>query len=170
VPHPERLFVAGLLHDLGSLVLYQSRADACRDHLLVAAGDEQALWQVETEAFGFSHAELGGRLLARWGLPEAITDAIACHHAPASARVAPFEAAVLHVAEALANRSGVGAFSEQAGESGQVDEDTWRTLGIRDPDALGAELLAEASEHFIETARLVCPPPAEARGAAARHG
>ena len=158
VLHPERLFVAGLLHDLGSLVLYQTRPDACRETLLIAAGDEAVLHQAEIEAFGSSHAELGGRLLSHWGLPEALADAVACHHAPARAAVAPLEAAILHVAEALANRSQIGAFTEHPSPEVAIDESAWATIGARDPGALAEELISEAGQHFMETVSMICPP------------
>jgi len=164
VLHPERLFVAGLLHDLGSLVLYQTRPDACRETLLIAAGDEAVLHQAELEAFGFSHADLGGRLLNHWGLPEALGDAVACHHAPANARIAPMEAAILYVAEALANRSQIGAFTEHASAETAIEEGAWTTIGVRDPAALAEDLISEAGEHFMETVSLICRP----RNAAAR--
>jgi HD-like signal output (HDOD) protein len=154
--HPERLFVAGLLHDLGSLLLYQGCPDASREALLVANGDEGVLYQAEVETFGFSHAELGGRLMTRWGLPEALADAVACHHLPAAARVAAMEAATLHVAEALANRSRIGAFAEQGSGEAAIDGAAWETLGVADPDALGADLIRQAGEHFLETVSLVC--------------
>lgn len=164
VLHPERLFVGGLLHDLGSLVLYQTRPDACRETLLIAGGDEAVLYQAELEAFGFSHAELGGKLMAHWGLPETLADAVACHHAPSNARTAPLEAAILHVAEALANRSQIGAFTEHPSEQTALDETAWATIGVRDPEALAEELIREAGQHFMETVSLVCPPRRAAVG------
>lgn len=164
VLHPERLFVGGLLHDLGSLVLYQTRPDACRETLLIAAGDEAVLYQAELEAFGFSHAELGGRLMTHWGLPEALADAVACHHAPSNAQTAPLEAAILHVAEALANRSQIGAFTEHPSEQTALDETAWATIGVRDPETLAEELIREAGQHFMETVSLVCPPRRAAAG------
>jgi len=158
IPQPERLFVAGLLHDLGSLVLYQSRPEACRETLLIADGDEAVLYQAEIEAFGFSHADLGGRLMVRWGLPAALADAVAYHHAPAAAEVAPFEAAILHIAEALANRSRIGAFSEQSRGEATVDDIAWLVLGATDPEALSESLIAQADERFLDTVQLLTPP------------
>lgn len=158
VLHPERLFVGGLLHDLGSLVLYQTRPDACRETLLIAAGDETVLYQAELEAFGFSHAELGGKLTTHWGLPDTLSDAVACHHAPSTARLAPLEAAILHVAEALANRSRIGAFTEYPAEQTGLEETAWATIGLPDPETASEELILEADQHFLETVSLVCPP------------
>lgn len=164
VLHPERLFVGGLLHDLGSLVLYQTRPDACRETLLIAAGYEAVLYQAELEAFGFSHAELGGKLMTHWGLPEALSDAVACHHAPSAARLAPLEAAILHVAEALANRSRIGAFTEHPAEQTALEETAWGTIGLPDPETASEELILEADRHFLETVSLVCPPRRAAAG------
>jgi HD-like signal output (HDOD) protein len=159
----ERLFVAGLLHDIGSLILYRSRPDASREVLLVAGGDEALVHQAELETLGFSHAGLGGRLLARWGLPDVVCEAVACHHTPGEARVAPAEAAILHVAEALANRSRIGAFSEDAAAQSPIDPLAWEVLGIPVPDELGDALITEAGQRFLDTASLVCPTPASTR-------
>ena len=117
VLHPERLFVAGLLHDVGSLVLYYEAPEACAEHLLVAAGDEEVMFQAEWEQFGFSHADLGRHLAEDWHLPEVLCEAIGCHHRPDTAALAPQEASLIYLANRLANGFEEGNFC------GQVVED-----------------------------------------------
>ena len=64
VLHPERLFVGGLLHDIGSLVVYSRLHELAREILLTAKGDEEVFYHMEMEMLGFSHADLGSLLLA----------------------------------------------------------------------------------------------------------
>ncbi len=109
--HPERLFVGGLLHDIGSLVVYNQASDAAKVLVLSSKGDEDIMYKSEIKSFGFSHADIGHMLLADWHLPENLTEAIRYHHNPGEAENAAMEAALIHIAEALANQLDLGAFS-----------------------------------------------------------
>ena len=100
---PADFFLAGMLHDVGRLVLAQARpgdyAQVCRD----TRRDPTALADREREAFGATHAEVGGALLQLWGLPSFLVEAVAFHHTPsafgpAAARLSPLTA--VHAAEA----------------------------------------------------------------------
>ncbi|HVM60255.1 MAG TPA: HDOD domain-containing protein [Verrucomicrobiae bacterium] len=83
-------FTTGLLHDIGKVVLTDVLgADYAR---VVEELDLQQPYPLETEKrlIGVEHCEVGGRLLARWGLPVPIIAAVWNHHSPASAK--PHEA------------------------------------------------------------------------------
>lgn len=73
-------YVAGLVHDLGVLVLALARPDEVRALQARAEGDEERLVQLERETWGFTHADVGGALLSLWGLPCSIVDAVLKHH------------------------------------------------------------------------------------------
>ncbi|MEO1496233.1 MAG: response regulator [Planctomycetota bacterium] len=78
----EDALVAGLMHDVGRLVIAQARP---RDYAAVVKHTADApadLPGVEREVFGASHAEVGGYLLELWGLPSRIVEAVAGHHQP----------------------------------------------------------------------------------------
>ncbi|WJW75251.1 HDOD domain-containing protein [Thiohalobacter sp. IOR34] len=153
--HPERLFVAGLLHDIGSLVLYAREPETMRDLLLVSDGDEGVLHQAEMAELGFSHADLGGALAARWLLPDGLQQAIAHHHIPSPAIDHALETAIVHLAETLANRSQLGAFCEQADGGAQADGVIWEILGIDAGTFDEAAIIGEAGLQFSETAGLL---------------
>ena len=97
----ERAYTAGLLQNLGSLVLDRFfREGEAYVSAVVAQGFP--LIEAEKYALGLHHAELGARLMTRWDLPEVLTDTIRFHHAPEQASVDPVLAATIHLAETLA--------------------------------------------------------------------
>lgn len=80
--HQETAFLAGLLHDIGWLVMMvylpQTQVVPRQCH-----GDTvDQMLAAERVAFGFDHAMLGGAVARRWHLPEAIAEAIRLHHEP----------------------------------------------------------------------------------------
>ena len=76
--------MAGLLHDLGKLILLTNFPKPYKQVLTEARGSGQDLWDLEYEAFGTSHAELGAYLMGLWNLETPIIEAIAFHHRPAN--------------------------------------------------------------------------------------
>ena len=98
----DQSFIAGLMHDVGKLVLESSVHPQFQRALALASEKEVPLWQAECEIFGASHAEVGAYLLGRWALPRAVVEALAFHHRPndcVSSRFTPLTA--VHIADAL---------------------------------------------------------------------
>ncbi|MFK8016071.1 MAG: HDOD domain-containing protein, partial [Gammaproteobacteria bacterium] len=74
-------FAAGLLHDIGQLVMFHHCETLMIDVMEIATHREDVtLVQAEDNVLGFNHAEVGAALALRWGLPESIMQAIAYHH------------------------------------------------------------------------------------------
>jgi HD-like signal output (HDOD) protein/CheY-like chemotaxis protein len=96
---------AGLLHDLGRLILAAHLPDAF-DSALQAAGTRNApLFEAERESVGATHAEFGAYLLGLWGLPDSTVEAVAFHHHPGAVGLTAFAPLVaVHVADALVHR------------------------------------------------------------------
>jgi len=102
----EEAYTAGLLHDIGQLVLAANYPDNFSAALKLAAEKKMILAEAETQVFGTSHAELGAYLLATWGLPWSIVEAVALHHNPGPAACQKFSSlTVLHVANAMAHET-----------------------------------------------------------------
>lgn len=77
-------FIAGLLHDLGKLVLGSVLGQEYADVLAEAERQNRAVHLAEREAFGATHAEAGAYLLSLWGFKDSITEAVCLHHEPES--------------------------------------------------------------------------------------
>ena len=75
--------MAGLLHDLGKLILATNFEKPYRQVLAEAQGTDKNVLDLEYEAFGTSHAEIGAYLMGLWRLENSIIEAIAFHHLPA---------------------------------------------------------------------------------------
>ena len=73
---------AGLVHDLGKVVLAVNYDDLYGRVHSLARKQPVPLWEIEKEMFGASHGEIGACLLGMWNLPGAIVDAAALHHEP----------------------------------------------------------------------------------------
>jgi len=149
VLHPERLFVSGLMHDIGSLVLYHQRPDAMRDILLMAEGDEEVLYQAELDRFKFSHASVAGYLMEQWQLPEELLDAVTWHHQPERAEKAPLEAHILYLANHLVNESEQGNFMGSPRAEIQLPEALLEVTGLQEDELFFA--FEEAAEQFPAT-------------------
>ena len=73
---------AGMLHDVGKLILAWKLPKRVKEQLAEAAKEHCPLHVVEERQHGFSHAEIGAYLLGLWGLPHVLVEAVALHHNP----------------------------------------------------------------------------------------
>jgi len=94
-------FSAGILHDLGVLVLVENFAERYAPVVSAARHDAVPLHLAERSAFGVCHADIGAYLLGTWGLPDSLVRAVADHHRAPRPGLALNAASVLYVANAL---------------------------------------------------------------------
>ena len=137
----ESAFTAGLLHDIGLLVLAAQDGAGLAELITAAREQVRPLHLVERARHGVTHADIGAHLLALWGLPHPVTEAVAGHHGsewlklPFDAVSATYVANVL-VEELEAELLSDGApaseldldYLERAGLGGRLDR--WRELAV----------------------------------------
>jgi HD-like signal output (HDOD) protein len=80
----EESFTAGLLHDIGKLVLAVNMPKEYTEVIRLAESGLE-LPQAEHQVFGANHADVGGYLIGLWGLPVPVVEAVALHHCPGRA-------------------------------------------------------------------------------------
>lgn len=124
----ERLFVAGLLRDIGHLVMYQSIPELSEQAELQARETQKPVFLVERELTGIDYARVGGVLMRQWQLPESLRNSTEFHVEPARVLDFKLETFLVHVAtlltEAVASGEefGVGML--------QPHPDTWSLTGL----------------------------------------
>ena len=107
----EEAFIAGLLHDVGKVVLSDLMGPSFERMTRISHEQRLPMWRVEREVLGFDHAELGSRIAERWRFPGSLVEAIGMHHRPAEAEAATALAHCVHMADVtcLFIAAGVGA-------------------------------------------------------------
>ena len=111
----ESPFVAGLLHDIGQLVLFSRAPQRAREALLMSvdAADDLALYACERAVLGFDHGAIGVALAQNWGLPLSLQECIQFHHEPSQARAHPVDVATIHIANSVAVLAEIGSKDPQ---------------------------------------------------------
>ncbi len=113
-PNVERFFVAGILHDLGRLILCMK----CPAEMSFCIGkvrqEGKLLVAAERECFGFDHALIGSLLVRHWKLPPSLEEAVLHHHAPSQSERNPTDVAIVHWADLAAHLMELGSSGEEA--------------------------------------------------------
>ena len=99
VLHSERLFTAGLLHDVGRLLMFMKVPDETASAEALRLQSRRDICEIEEELIGFSHAQVGEALLLHWNMPENLCASIRHHHDPEAASDAHLESAIVHIAD-----------------------------------------------------------------------
>jgi putative nucleotidyltransferase with HDIG domain len=122
-------FAAGLLHDIGKLILMTQRHFEWETIGKMAKSENITLWDAEHRVLGCSHAELGAYLLGIWGLPSAIVEAVAWHHNPSGSPVVQLSPlAVVHMADCIH----AALDPCKADDSDSFDSDFLARCGLKD--------------------------------------
>lgn len=110
---PEEVYVAGLLHDLGKVVMILEFTEAYEASLAWSAAEDISIGEAEKQFFADNHPILGGVLSEKWRFPKKLTEAILYHHRPQAAEQFPVETAIVHLADILIKARGIGFSGDQ---------------------------------------------------------
>jgi len=149
----ERLFVEGLLYDVGHLLMYQALPELAAEALARARAAGRDPSVVERELIGFDYAALGAELLAAWKLPESLVEAVRHHLDPWRAERFPLEAAIVHVASRIARFEAAGC---DAPPDCAVTATVWRLIGLS--EAVLEPLAEEVRQHGANAYALIFSP------------
>lgn len=126
-------YTAGMLHDVGQLMLADNLPEQFQQALGLAAQRGISLHEAEQEVFGASHAGAAAYLLGLWGLPAPIVEAVAFHHAPGRSDTREFGLlAAVHAADILEHELHDLSKAESGKTRNQLDADYLASLGVAD--------------------------------------
>lgn len=126
----ESLFVAGMLHDVGQLVIFRKLPAEGKAALVLSIQGpaDFHLQQAEQQILGFDHAQVGGALLRHWNFPPLLVECTEFHHAPGNAKQFPVEAALIHIANSLAQLAEIDSVEPK--HATPIDPGAWTTVGL----------------------------------------
>ncbi len=129
--NPEVFYTAGVIHDIGKLVLNEYLQNDYQKVLSLIYDEGYDFIRAEETVLGFNHAQTGMKLAEKWNLSPEMVEAIGCHHEPEKAVINPLLASTIHISDSIALMMGFGLgigglaynFSDFALEVTQIDGD-----------------------------------------------
>lgn len=148
----DALFTAGLLHDIGELVIFNRLPEQARESLLLVldSQDEMPVHQAEHQIIGFDHSAVGGELARQWNLPPLLEECIAYHHDIAGAKRYPRETALVHIGNVLALMAELDSIDPD--DIKRIDPLAWQLTGLT--EACIEPAVREAQAEIAEVERL----------------
>jgi len=143
---PDYTFTAGLLHDIGKIVMgtfLEINADPVKS---IVDGGSKSFEEAEREVFGISHSEAGAILLDEWNFPNEIVDVVRWHHRPEEYRGEETAVDVIHISNAICLMSGIGIGKD--GLNHNLNEETVQKLDLRinTTEKIAGEIITELEE------------------------
>jgi HD-like signal output (HDOD) protein len=139
----EQLFVSGLLHDLGRLILYIHFPKESHDIIIRARNRSKLLFEEEQDYLGCDHTEVGKQLMKQWKLPLILENCVFYHHNPSDAQQT-VPAAIVHLADLIINSLGIGSSGEKF--IPPLDTAAWENLEF--PISSFEKVIGQATHQF----------------------
>jgi HD-like signal output (HDOD) protein len=142
----ERFFIAGLLHNIGSLVMYLSLPELAGEAIRSAEFGHEVLFEAEQRIIGFDHTEVGFELAKAWHLPASLQEVARYHHSPSGAEHFAVDVAIVHLADILVSSVPFGHCGDN--HVPPLDEAAWELLGLNELNMPG--LLEQVGQQIDE--------------------
>jgi len=152
----ESIFIAGLLHDIGQLVMFNQRPAQSHEVilLLMEGSEELETYEAERHIFGFDHMQVGGALIKSWKLAPVLQECVEFHHEPEKAKLFPGEVALINIANAVAVMADFDSNNEDD-EIPLIHPISWELTGLTKEDLPAA--IKKAREEIKEIEAVLFP-------------
>lgn len=140
----EEVYIMGLLHDIGKLVIDQHASQKFREVILLFYKGGITFLEAEETIMGFNHGTLGAEIAVNWNLGDELIDTIRYHHIPQKAKEDNFSVHIIHVADILAEMIGLGIGVD--GLNYEMDSNSLQKLKITDMDDIISNLADEIEQ------------------------
>lgn len=150
IQNTEQLFVAGLLHDLGKLILFKYFPEYSRALFRKARFQDgkKSVYELENATIGKNHSLIARLLLRKWNFPSDLQANIVHHHSPSRADN-PKEAAIIQMADMITHGIGFGSSGEHIIPC--FDAESWDKVGISSSTIKGTVRQASHQLKTIES-------------------
>ncbi len=128
----ERYYLAGILHDIGRLVVFKKEPALARDTFYRSREQRENIYLSEQKLMEFDHADVGRELLKAWKLPPRLVEAVSCHHQPQNATEFPVDAAIVHTSDYIVHILQAGSDAEFSDP--QLHPNSWEIIGLNTDD------------------------------------
>jgi HD-like signal output (HDOD) protein len=142
----EEITTAGLLHDIGKVIIGLKCADQLPEIRRRIKSDELYISEAEKAVLDTDHAEVGGWLSKSWFLPDKLSEPIAFHHNVTASEDHRIKTSVVHLADILIKASGFGDSGDQYVPP--LQQVAWDALKL--DEALLQEMVMELEDKLIE--------------------
>jgi len=146
LPYGDVAFTAGLLHDIGKLIIsiYIQEVGAYLLQKVTAA--KLSYVELEEKIIGYNHATVGGFMATGWNLPVDLVESISNHHTPSSAQNHVELASVIHVANGLASILGIGGGVDSF--LNPIQQEALDHLSLKESDL--EQIIADLGEFLLD--------------------
>ena len=152
----ESVFIAGLLHDIGQLLMFNQMPEKSHEAilLLMEGSEELETFEAERHVFGFDHTQVGAELIKNWKLAPVLQECVEFHHEPQNAKNFPVEAAIINIANAVAVMADFDSMNDDI-DIPMINPISWELTGLTKQDL--PEAIKQAQKEISEIEAVLFP-------------